>query len=281
MSLRIRTLERDEIGVCLKLAAAEGWTPGLYDAVPFYAADNDGFFGADLDGEIVGCISAVRYETFGFIGLFIVREDQRRRGYGAALWDHAMHHLQDLPIGLDAVPAQEARYEKEGFARSFLSRRFRYDAREPRAHFESKITLERLRVLDDEIEDYDVQRFGSKRSAFLQSWVAQPDVVALFARSLDSGKIVGYGVGREYGDGTKIGPLFASRIDVAAILFDTIAQRTRSSWLLDIPEPNLTALGLADERGMKPEIACARMWRGTPPTVALASVYGITTWELG
>ncbi len=281
MSLTIRTLGRDEIRLCLNFAAAEGWDPGLHDAAPFYAADNDGFFGAELDGEIIGCISAVRYETFGFIGLFIVREDQRRNGYGAALWDYAMQHLHDLPIGLDAVAAQEARYEKEGFRRSFHSARYRYDAREPRDRYASKLALERVRVLDDEIVRYDLACFGSERSAFLQSWVAQPDVVALSARSLDSGEIVGYGVGRPCRDGTKIGPLFASRVDAAAVLFDTITQRTRSPWILTIPESNATALGLADERGMQREFACARMWRGTLPEIDLAKVYGITSWELG
>ena len=281
MPLTIRTLGRDEIGVCLNLAASEGWNPGLYDATPFYAADNEGFFAADVDGETIGCISAVRYETFGFIGLFIVREEHRRRGYGAALWDYAMHHLHDLPVGLDGVLAQEARYEKAGLQQHFLSIRYRYDAREPRDRFASKIALERVRVLDDEIEDYDLPCFGSKRPAFLQSWVAQPDVVALSARSLESGEIVGYGVGRECRDGTKIGPLFASRLDVAAILFDTITQRTRSPWYLNIPEPNAAALGLADERNMTREFACARMWRGTPPKIDLSKIYGITSWELG
>ncbi len=281
MSLTIRTLGRDEIRLCLNFAAAEGWSPGVYDAAPFYAADNDGFFGAELDGEIIGCISAVRYETFGFIGLFIVREDQRRRGYGAALWDHAMHHLHDLPVGLDGVLAQEPRYEKDGFKRSFQSVRYRCDAREPRDHFASKLALERVRVLDDEIARYDLACFGAERTAFLQAWVAQPDVVAVSARSLESGKIVGYGVGRACRDGTKIGPLFVSRLDVAGVLFDTISQRTRSPWVLTIPEPNAAALGLADERGMIREFACARMWRGTPPEIDLGKVYGITSWELG
>jgi len=281
MPLTIRALARDEIRVCLDFAAGEGWNPGLYDAAAFHAADSDGFFAAEIDGSAVGCISAVRYQTFGFIGLFIVREDRRRNGYGTALWEHAMQHLHGLPIGLDGVLAQEGRYEKDGLRRSFLSVRYRQDAREPRDRFASKIALERVRVLDHEIVDYDLPCFGAPRAAFLQAWVAQPDVVALSARSLESGEILGYGVGRACREGTKIGPLFASRLDVAAILFDTITQRTRSPWFLNIPEPNATALGLADERGMKREFACARMWRGTPPEIDLSKVYGITSWELG
>lgn len=281
MSLTIRTLGRDEIRICLDFAAAEGWNPGLYDATPFYAADNDGFFAAELDGETIGCISAVRYENFGFIGLFIVREDQRRHGYGAALWDYAMHHLHGLPVGLDAVLAQEARYEKLGLQRSFLSVRYRCDVREPRDRVASKVALERVRVLDDDVVRYDLACFGVARADFLQAWVAQPDVIALSARSLETGELLGYGVGRECREGSKIGPLFASRIDIATLLFDTIAQRARPPWFLTIPEPHLTALGLADERGMTREFQCARMWRGTPPPIDLSKIYGITSWELG
>ncbi|MGH7714708.1 MAG: GNAT family N-acetyltransferase [Vulcanimicrobiaceae bacterium] len=281
MSLTIRTLGRDEIRICLDLAAGEGWNPGLYDAAPFYATDSSGFFAAELDGETIGCISAVRYATFGFIGLFIVREEQRRQGYGAALWDAAMQHLRDLPVGLDGVLAQEARYEQLGLKRGFLSVRYRSDAREPRDRFASKAMLERVRVLDDEVEAYDLACFGVARSAFLQTGVAQPDVVALSARSLETGELLGYGVGRECREGTKIGPLFASRIDIATLLFDTIAMRTRSPWFLNVPEPNAAALGLADERGMQREFECARMWRGTAPTIDLSKIYGLTSWELG
>ncbi|MBV8425011.1 MAG: GNAT family N-acetyltransferase, partial [Candidatus Eremiobacteraeota bacterium] len=108
MSLTIRELGRDELSFCLDLAAAEGWNPGLYDGPPFYAADNRGYFVAELDGEKIGCISAVRYASFGFIGLFIVRPEYRGKGYGGELFARALNQLRDLPVGLDAVVAQEA-----------------------------------------------------------------------------------------------------------------------------------------------------------------------------
>ena len=281
MDVSIRTLARDEIGFALELATAEGWNPGTYDAPAFYAADPNGFFVAEVENEKVGCISAVRYDTFGFIGLFIVRKEFRGNGYGRALWEQALAHLRDLPIGLDAAMDREAWYAQSQFERAYLNVRYRCDAREPRDHYESQILLERLRVLDDGVSAYDRACFGASRSEFLQAWIAQPDVVALLARSLISGEILGYGVGRECRDGTKIGPLFASRVDVAAILFDTIAMRTRSPWYLNVPAPNAVALALADERAMQREFDCARMWRGAPPEFAQTKVYGVTSGELG
>lgn len=278
----VRPLKREEVGFCFQLAAAEGWNSGRYDAVPFFAADPHGFFVAENDdGEKLGCIAAVRYESFGFIGLFIVRRESRRQGIGAELFDAALQHLDGLPVGLDAVLAEEERYARCGFARAYTTIRYTSAERDGRDHFASGITLEKLRVLDDDVVAYDLACFGSARPAFLQAWVAQPDVVALLARSLTTGEILGYGAGREAREGTKIGPLFASRLDVAAILYDTIAHRMRPPWRLDVPEPNFPALALTDERGMLRGRENVRMWRGTPPSFEMERVYGITSFELG
>lgn len=281
MTLAIRTLSRSELDFCLDLAAAEGWNPGVYDAAPFFAADPGGFLVAELDGERIGCISAVRYDTFGFIGFFIVRPEWRGKGYGMALFDAALQHLDGVPIGLDGVVAQQERYERSGFAYAYANVRYKAERREPRDRFASALALERLRVLDDESSAYDRRAFGASRPAFLQAWVAQPDVVALSARSLNTGEIVGYGVGRECREGTKIGPLFTSRLDVAAILYDTIEGRTRPPWFLDVPRPNVAAMGFAEERGMTAIFETARMWRGTPPALDLDGIFGVTSFELG
>lgn len=278
----IRALGRDELGFCFELAKGEDWNSGRYDAAPFFATDPEGFLVAhDDEGTKLGCISAVRYDTFGFIGLFIVRPEFRGKGIGSELFAAALRHLDGLPVGLDAVAGEEERYARRGFARAYTTLRFTSAEREGRDRFASGIAMEKLRVLDDDVVAYDRACFGSARPAFLQAWVAQPDVIALLARSMSTREILGYGVGREAREGTKIGPLFASRLDVAAILYDTIAQRTRPPWRLDVPEPNFPALALTDERGMtrgKPNI---RMWRGTPPQFAIENVYGITSFELG
>ena len=105
MSRTIRRLDLAEIGTLLDWAAAEGWNPGLNDAVPFQAADPDGFFGAFVDGTMVAGIAAVAYdETFGFIGLYICHPDWRGQGHGKAVWDAGMAYLGTRTIGLDGVP---------------------------------------------------------------------------------------------------------------------------------------------------------------------------------
>ena len=100
-------MEEPELGVALEWAAAEGWNPGLNDRRCFWAADPGGFFLAELDGEAVGSVSAVRYGSdFAFLGLYIVRSDLRGRGIGQRMWVAALDHLRGRTVGLDGVPAQ-------------------------------------------------------------------------------------------------------------------------------------------------------------------------------
>ena len=51
--MTFRTADADEIALMLDWAADEGWNPGLDDAAAFRAADPDGFFVAEVDGEPV------------------------------------------------------------------------------------------------------------------------------------------------------------------------------------------------------------------------------------
>ena len=53
-----------------------------------------------VSGEPVGTISAVEYASrrdgdkpYGFIGFFIVRADQRRKGFGKLLFDAGLERL--------------------------------------------------------------------------------------------------------------------------------------------------------------------------------------------
>ena len=98
--IRIRRMTGDEVAFTIDLAAGEGWNPGIHDGACFYATDPAGFFVAELDGELVGSISAVAYDdSFGFIGLYIVKPEFRGIGIGTRLGEAGMTYLTDHNIG--------------------------------------------------------------------------------------------------------------------------------------------------------------------------------------
>src|SRR5260221_1744673 len=124
-ALTIATMTRAEVDFAVGLAASEGWNPGLHDATPFHATDPEGFLVGRVDGEPIGCISAVSYGgTFGFIGFYIVVPRERGKGHGFALWRAAMARLARHNIGLDGVLAQQANYRRSGFRLAYSNIRF-------------------------------------------------------------------------------------------------------------------------------------------------------------
>ena len=100
----IRNHEPGGTGSGAGLGGGRGMDPGRCDAVPFHAADPTGFLIAEADdGELAGepaaAISVVRYgDSFGFLGLYIVRPEYRGRGLGMAVWKAGMD-VSERPHG--------------------------------------------------------------------------------------------------------------------------------------------------------------------------------------
>jgi len=122
---------------------------------------------------------------------------------------------------------------------------------------------------------------------FLDRWLSAPGHVAYAA--VADGELVGYGVIRPAPAFAKIGPLFADTPEVAEALFRALVAGLAAASgpgaafdvALDVPEPNAAAVALAERHGMKPSFETARMYTGPVRDIDLATVYGITSFELG
>lgn len=283
-TLTISPMAPPDVALALDWAAREGWNPGLRDALPFRAADPEGFLVARLGDEPVAVISAVRYGLdFGFIGLYIVAPEQRGRGYGWATWQAGMAHLRGRTVGLDGVLAQQDNYRRSGF--TLHHRNIRYAApalplaNAPATASSDIVPLAALPF--GQVEDYDRSFFPAGRSAFLALWLSQPGSVAL--GRLRGKELVGYGVIRPCRSGHKIGPLFAANEDDAAALLSALcaAVPAEGPLFLDVPAGNGAAVRLAEGQGMAAVFETARMYTGPAPDMALDRTFGITTFELG
>jgi GNAT superfamily N-acetyltransferase len=259
----------------------EGWNPGRYDYLAFYAQDHEGFWVAELDGQVVGMISAVRYgSSFGFIGLYIVKPEHRGRGIGMLLWNKALDQLKGRVIGLDGVVAQQANYAQSGFIWAYANQRF-----EGVRPMECSYSETHIRPLQswswDDIESVDLHHFGAPRTTFLRQWINNP--------ASDSRGIVtatglgGYGVIRPCSTGYKVGPLFALDSDDAQQILLALmsAVPAGSTVQIDVPLPNQEAVQLMSRLKFRAGFETARMYSGTPPTLPLHQIFGVTSFELG
>ncbi|MEU6121302.1 GNAT family N-acetyltransferase [Streptomyces sp. NPDC047123] len=269
----------DDWRVVTDWAAREGWNPGLGDAPAFFAQDPDGFFLGRLDGEPVSAVSVVTYgDAYAFLGCYLVRPDQRGRGFGLATWQAGLAHAGSRTVGLDGVPAQQDNYRRSGFA--WRHGTLRYIGVLPALDVPDRhvrpVEAAGLRAL----MAYDGACLPADRPRFLESWLAAPGHRAL-ARIVD-GRLTGYGVIRPGHDALRVGPLFAdTRADAEALLDALAADADGTPVAMDVPETNGEAVALAEARGMKPTFDTARMYTGPTRDYAEHRVFGVTSLELG
>jgi GNAT superfamily N-acetyltransferase len=267
----------DERALAIDWAADEGWNPGLHDAGALGTVDPNGWLIAEIDGEPVGCITALRYdESFAFVGFYIVKAQHRGKGYGLALWEAAMEHVSGFNVGLDGVLDQVDNYAKSGFVLDVRNARYRGISGGVAGSGTAIVTTTDL----PEIIAYDRTCFPAPREAFLRSWSTLPDSFSRIAR--DGGEVVGYGTIRRCREGWKIGPLFANDAATAKRLFDDLRSHADGeSVYLDVPTSNAPAVELANRAGMEIVFETARMYTRGRPTFASGRVFGVTSFELG
>jgi len=274
-------LDLQEASLMCRWAADEGWNPGIHDAEIFLGSDPGGFFGVDVNGDLAGTISAVRYgNEFAFVGFFIVRPDLRGHLLGPCLAKAALKRIAGLPTGIDGVLENVGKYKRlYGFKEAWQN--IRYQLSGPPAGTAADTLVPLASIPFDALLAFDRRYFPAERGQFLKLWISQRSAHALAATSAD-GQLEGYGVIRPCLSGWKIGPLFAASPPVAEMIFLGLCTAAGNGPVfLDVPEPNFAAVSLAQSMGMEPVFATARMFRDSPGSIDLGGVFGITTFELG
>ena len=280
MTGKIRKASREELGLLLDWAAAEGWNPGIEDASPFWAADPDGYWLSEEAGEPAAAISLVGFGTdYAFLGFYLVRPDLRGKGYGWALWQEAMASAGSRLVGLDGVVAQQDNYRKSGFERAHANRRYsgRVSVRKPSD--ERLVAVSPIHV--PQIVAYDAALNPAARGRFLGDWLKTTETRRSMAL-MRNGTVRGYGTIRECRSGFKIGPLFSDSDTGADLLFRALVADVGGGEVsLDVPVPNDAAKALCTRHDLAPVFETARMYRGPVPDLPLSRIYGITSFELG
>ena len=278
----IGSMREDEVAVLTDWAAQEQWNPGLSDTRIAWAVDPDAFIALREGETLAGGGTIFSYAgRFGFMGLFIVRADLRGDGLGAALWHHRLRRLRSrlLPgasIGMDGVFAMAPFYERGGFKLAYRDLRFAGTA----AGVADPEIIELDQIDFAALDAFDRQHVAAPRSDFLRHWITQQGsrTAAIVAR----GELVGYGVARPCREGSKLGPVFAARADLAERIIGHLLQGIAGSPVqLDVPEPNQAGVALAQRFGLSESFGCARMYHGPDPQLPVGRIFGVTSFEFG
>ncbi|HMR19293.1 MAG TPA: GNAT family N-acetyltransferase [Sphingobacterium sp.] len=265
----------------IERAAQESWNPGLQDHFAFYEADPHGFFVGELNGQPIAHISAVNYnDEYGFIGLYIVSKDYRGKGYGLALWNHAVRRIQHLACGLDGVPDQIENYKKSGFVYAFRQMRLACTALAvPKPDLVYELVPESP-ILN--LIHYDTAIFGTARENFCRTWLTMSNAKAFYTTAQND-NITGYAVIRKCIEGYKIGPLFAANSVIAENLFLAChsAASSGETVYIDMPEVNPSTRKFIERYALELVFETARMYTRQKPEILIDHVFSVTTFELG
>jgi predicted N-acetyltransferase YhbS len=272
----LRPMRPEELAPVLGWAAEEGWNPGREDAAPFFAADPEGFFVAELDGAPVAAISVVNHSAeMAFLGLYLCRPAYRGRGIGYALWRHALDHAGGRTVGLDGVAAQQANYARSGFVLTGAT--LRWEGRlapqpDPQIRLATPADAAAIAALDRNANGY-------ARPRFLAAWTAPAESRRTLV--LETEGVAGFTTVRRCGRGCKIGPLIAPDAGAAwRLIGAALAEMGEELAVVDVPEANTALAGRLEAAGFGETFRTARMYRGPAP-VASALLQGVGTLELG
>ena len=277
----------EEVRFATNLAGKMNWNPGLHDPECFFAADPKGFFIGFLNGRPISCISAVKYsDSYGFIGLYIVKPEHQRQHYGTQIGTEALKYVDGLDVGLDGVVEMVEEYAKYDFKLAYYNSRYEGQAMGATMKISDPRIIELSRIHFSDLVTYDNDLFPASRPEFLKSWINQPHSIALGI--LEKDRIAGYAVLRKCLLGYKVGPLFADNEDLAESLLKALSSRIRKGTkiFLDVPGEieNPAATAIAKRHGMTVIFQTARMYRLSRAgkiKLPLERWFGITSFELG
>ncbi len=278
----IDAMQAHEVAVLRVWAASEGWNPGLHDLQIVWDIAPESFVALRHGSDLVGGGSILNYSgQFGFMGLFIMREDHRSQGLGTTLWhwrrDTLLSRLSPgASIAMDGVVDMVPFYQRGGFEPAYQV--FRYQGV---AKGVTSQNIERVQQSDvDDLLLYDQPVSRIPRANFLRRWIAQPGGFAVCHRT--DGVFTGYGAARPCDTGFKVGPLFADTPEIArGIAQALMAEFEGQQVQVDVPEPNDAGLELVEAFGFKKVFGCTRLYLGAALPLPLQRIFSVTSLEFG
>ncbi|MBD3406033.1 MAG: GNAT family N-acetyltransferase [Candidatus Lokiarchaeota archaeon] len=258
--LRIRKMHIDEISFALEQTKNEGWTDIYDDWYAFITYNPNAAFVAEINNHLVGMVSAVAYDKFGFIGGLIVTNQHRGNGIGTHLMSFAISYLEKLKVPLimldgvaDAVPL----YESLGFQVFCKSLRFKTKIEGHRSCNVRQMEKEDQSI----VYSLDYSAFNANRTHFLQNIFENfPELCLVAERNKE---IVGYAMGSKRANVVRLGPIVCSeKSELVIDLLKHFGSLVREKVRVGVLETNRQAISILESVGFNLSSYSFRMGRG-------------------
>jgi GNAT superfamily N-acetyltransferase len=221
-----------------------------------------------LDGsEKVGIATTVSFGQVGWFGNLIVRKDERKKGGGSLLVNHALKYLQTKKaktVGLyaysDAIPF----YTRLGFKydSDFTVLKGTCASSSVDAH----VTVSRRHNLE-QIVEFDQNCFGAARRKVLEPILIDPGNFCYVA--FEDNRLVGFAVAAVYGKTAEVGPMVCSqkRSDIAISLINAAINRLKGYDVsLCVRKKDVSVIETLMKHGFSESFTVSRMFFGKPIT---------------
>lgn len=265
IDIRVRQMQVEDIAQADSLRHLAGWNQTKDDWRRLLALAPDGCFVAEVSGGPVGTVTTTGYgKALAWIGMMLVRPERRRQGIGGALLGQAIQHLQEMGvacIGLDATPAGQPLYAGLGFVPLWPLARWQGTLPDSPPRPGSGIVTQISDSLWLPIVELDRLSIGVSRTALLHALAEQSVRVAVAVDRANG--VAGFGMLRRGSRAWMLGPLVSVERESAAQLLAALCANLPPGPLFwDIPEPNQSAVQLAESLGFKKQRTLTRMAYG-------------------
>ena len=262
MALEIGRLTVEAVDEAWRLSTQAGWNQTRADWRRLLELCPESSYGGWVGEELVTTSTLATYGgSIGWIGMVLVDEDHRRRGYGSALFEQALERGVERGldvIGLDATDAGATVYRQYDFETVSGIDRWTGDLV---AHPESDDSSPVRSVEDPEdVVGFDRRTVGADRASLLSHLIESPDTMALVAGDDET---AGYAIVRPGRTRPQVGPVVADgRVHLSSLL-SAVADRLDRPAVVDALRSDETERALANA-GLRVDRRLHRMTHGEP-----------------
>ena len=261
----IDRFRHEDIDDFLALAATEGWVCDRWEFEFLLAQFPSGCLTARREGELVGYITSIKYDTSGWIGNLIVSSDCRGQGVGSSLMERALEALVKAgaaTVWLTASKQGKPIYERLGFMVVDVINRWVGQGL-------WKVSSKPAAFSRDALLAIDTAGWGDRRDSIIDASVRR-------GRIFHAGK--SFLISQSCSDGIQLGPWGGLDRRASALLDDALLDAGKGvKVLLDVPIRNTTQTDFLLGRGFSIRGSTLLMCRGTLPAYAPESVYALAS----